>query len=108
LANNCGDTGNLGSGKVVVVWGMMDHKTLEKLRLRVVAAAALADDAADVADQAEQEHELVLLRYRRALDQMAKIRAQKKEVKNGPTVATDHDRRAGETPSQQRAADDAG
>jgi hypothetical protein len=83
----------------------MDYKQLNKLRLRVVAAAALADDAADVADQAEKEHELVLLRYRRALDQMAKIRAQKKQVKNGPTVATDHDRRAGETPDQQRAAD---
>ena len=58
---------------------MMDYKALNKLRLRVVAAAALADDAADVADQAEQEHELVLLRYCRALDEMAKIRANKKK-----------------------------
>jgi len=88
---------------------MMDYKTLNKLRLRVVAAAALADDAADVADQAEKEHELVLLRYRRALDQMAKIRKKKlKEAKIEPTVATDHDRRAREKPGQQRAADDAG
>ena len=80
----------------------MDYKTLNKLRLRVVAAAALADDAADVADLAEKEHELVLLRYRRALDQMAKIRKNKlKEAKIEPTVTTDHDRRAGKTPSQQ-------
>lgn len=87
----------------------MDYKTLNKLRLRVVAAAALADDAADVADQAEKEHELVLLRYRRALDQMAKIRANKKqEIEIERTVETDHDRRAGENPGQQRAADDAG
>ncbi len=92
--------------RVVFYGKKMDYKTLNKLRLRVVAAAALADDAADVADQAEQEHELVLLRYRKALDEMAKIRKKKlKEVKNGPTVATDHDRRAGETPGQQRAAD---
>jgi len=87
----------------------MDYKTLNKLRLRVVAAAALADDAADVADLAEKEHELVLLRYRRALDQMAKIRSKKKqEAKIEPTVAADHDRCAGKTPGQQRAADDAG
>jgi len=87
----------------------MDYKQLNKLRLRVVAAAALADDAADVADQAEKEHELVLLRYRRALEQMAKIRAKKKqEVKIEPTVATNHDKRAGKTPGQQRAADDVG
>jgi len=84
----------------VVFYGKnMDYKQLNKLRLRVVAAAALADDAADVADQAEQEHELVLLRYRRALDEMAKIRANKKqEAKIEPTVATDHDRRAREKP----------
>ncbi len=94
--------------RVVFYGKKMDYKTLNKLRLRVVAAAALADDAADAADQAEKEHELVLLRYRRALDQMAKIRAQKKEAKIEPTVATDHDRRAGETPGQQRAADDVG
>jgi hypothetical protein len=99
----------VGWREVVPVRGMMDYKTLNKLRLRVVAAAALADDAADVVDQAEQEHELVLLRYRRALNEMAKIRKKKlKEAKIGPTVATDHDRRAGKTTSQQRAADDAG
>jgi len=87
----------------------MNYKQLNKLRLRVVAAAALADDAADVADQAEADHGLAALRYRKALDQMAKIRAKKKqEVKVEPTVATDHDRRARKKPSQQRAADDVG
>ena len=69
---------------------IMDHKRLETLRLRVVAAGALADDAADVADQAEAEHEAASLRYRRALDTMAKIRAKRKESAiEQPT--TDHD-----------------
>ena len=73
---------------------MMDHKRLENLRLRVVAAGALADDAADVADQAEAEHEAASLRYRRALDTMGKIRAKRKAaISEQPT--TDHDRRTG-------------
>ena len=78
---------------------MMDYKRLETLRLRVVAAGALADDAADVADQAEAEHEAASLRYRRALDTMAKIRAQRKEaISEQPT--TDHDRRTGAAPTE--------
>ena len=77
----------------------MDYKRLETLRLRVVAAGALADDAADVADQAEAEHEAAALRYRRALDKMAKIRAKRKEaISEQPT--TDHDRRTRETPTE--------
>ena len=77
----------------------MDSKRLETLRLRVVAAGALADDAADVADQAEAEHEAASLRYRRALDKMAKIRAQRKEaISEQPT--TDHDRRTGAAPTE--------
>ena len=69
---------------------MMDHKRLETLRLRVVAAGALADDAADVADQAEAEHDAAALRYRRALDKMAKIRAKRKEA-TSEQPTTDHD-----------------
>ena len=69
---------------------MMDYKRLETLRLRVVAAGALADDAADVADQAEAEHEAAALRYRRALDTMARIRAKRKELASEQPT-TDHD-----------------
>ena len=77
----------------------MDSKRLETLRLRVVAAGALADDAADVADQAEAEHDAAALRYRRALDKMAKIRAKRKEaISEQPT--TDHDRRTGAAPTE--------
>ena len=77
----------------------MDYKRLETLRLRVVAAGALADDAADVADQAEAEHEAASLRYRRALDKMAKIRAKRKESAIEQPTA-DHDRRTRETPTE--------
>ena len=77
----------------------MDHKRLETLRLRVVAAGALADDAADVADQAEAEHEAASLRYRRALDTMARIRAKRKEA-TSEQPTTDHDRRTGQTPTE--------
>lgn len=77
----------------------MDYKRLETLRLRVVAAGALADDAADVADQAEAEHEAASLRYRRALDKMAKIRAQRKEaISEQPTA--NHDQRTGAAPTE--------
>ena len=77
----------------------MDSKQLETLRLRVVAAGALADDAADVADQAEAEHEAASLRYRRALDTMGKIRAKRKAaISEQPTA--DHDRRTGAAPTE--------
>lgn len=77
----------------------MDSKRLETLRLRVVAAGALADDAADVADQAEAEHEAASLRYRRALDTMARIRAKRKELASEQPT-TDHDRRTGAAPTE--------
>lgn len=78
---------------------MMDHKRLEILRLRVIAAGALADDASDAADQAEAEREAASLRYRKALDTMAKIRAKRKEAASEQPTAN-HDRRTGTAPAE--------
>ena len=71
----------------------------EILRLRWLAFRALADDAQNVADKAETEHEAASLRYRRALDTMGKIRAKRKAaISDQPT--TDHDRRTGAAPTE--------